>query len=88
MDPTLDDCNELLDWLEEQFDLDRKLRIRIRELNGVHFVQLSWNRAKRPEAHELYPPKGWLIERWLIDEDGVWQSALYREDRSSDEEDD
>gem|GEM_PF-4671929 len=34
MNPTLDDCNDVLDWIDEKFDPGKRLSCRIREIDG------------------------------------------------------
>lgn len=78
MDPTLDDCNEALDWIEDTFDLGKDFRIRIREVDGVHYIALTCFRGRSPSASEICSPDGWAMEAWTRDEDGYWKSAIYR----------
>lgn len=78
MYPSLDEANFVIDWLEEEFDIPKSLKIRVREIDGVYYVSLKWCRAERPRSSELYPPSGWVFNDWQLDEDGDWQNSMYK----------
>ena len=68
--PSIEDCNELVEWIEENNDIDlNHVRFKIRELedDGRLIVMCEWRyRAKDdpPEARELLVKPGWIIEKW------------------------
>jgi len=78
MDPSLDECNDIIDWIDEMFGVRRNLRIRIRDENGVYYLKLLWSVQKRPGAEDLFSPVGWVLTKWSMNEDGLWEADLFR----------
>lgn len=78
MNPTLDECNDVIDWLEDNFDFGRDLRARVREADGRMFVTLKWYRADDPRKSGIYCPSGWCMSDWWIDEDRNWTVTMFK----------
>jgi len=82
--PTLDECNELIDWLEENNDIDlNQVKFRIRELedgSGTFMVSAIWlnrTRNRQPSASELLPPPNWVIDPSFWNGD-LWMTCFWR----------
>ena len=75
---TLDDCNEVLDWLDETFDFGKEMRARVREAGNDYYVLLTWYGAEHPSTLGFYTPIGWTISGWWLDEDRNWNTGIYR----------
>ena len=81
--PSIDDCNDLIDWIEDNNDIDLKcVRLRIREIDvaGPLFViTCEWqfrSKSNPPKAHELMLMSGWVIDRWNWD-GAVWTTSIW-----------
>lgn len=77
MNPTLDDCNEVLDWLEDNFDCGKNLRARVVLTDGGYSIILTWFGASHPSSLGIYTPSGWAMSNWWIDENQNWQVNLF-----------
>jgi hypothetical protein len=80
--PTLDECNDLIDWIEENNDIDSNVvKFRIRESEvAQHVVTVTWvgrDHDDPPRAHELILQRGWVIEKWEHHR-GTWTSVIWR----------
>ena len=53
MNPTLEDCNDVLDWIDNNFDFGKELRARVREADDSFFVMLTW-RGTSGETRTLF----------------------------------
>ena len=78
MNTTLDECNEVLDWLDDNFDFGKTLRARVKKTGHYHFVFLIWFGDGNALQTGFYTPKGWAIGDWWIDENRNWNNGLYR----------
>jgi hypothetical protein len=80
--PTLDECNDLIDWIEENNDIDSNVvKLRIRESEAAqHVVTVTWlgrDLDDPPRAHELILRRGWVIEKWEHHR-STWTSVIWR----------
>ena len=78
MDPTLDECNKVLDWIEENFEFGRELKIRVWRGGGLYYLGLTWYGVDEPSGSLLYPPLGWAMTAWRRAEGGVWESEIFK----------
>ena len=83
--PTLDECYEFIEWMEDHNDIDlNQVRFRVRELDegsGKFFITVLWlHRLKsdKPKASELLCLSGWIIEKWFWNGE-VWSTGFWRE---------
>ena len=78
MKTTKTECEEVLEYLEENFKQGPELQVSIREEDEVYYLHFAWVRPTRPRAHELFPPPGWVLEPWQKDEERSWESVMYK----------
>jgi len=76
MNPTLDECNFLLDDLAATLPHTNDLRLRIHEENGQMFVAARWRRADCPGLTEFHVPPDWKLSEWTRDKNGVWRARI------------
>lgn len=82
--PSLEECNDLIDWLLEHNDIDLNVvRITIRETEdwAAHYiVTVNWlgrSLADPPQSHELLVKSGWVIESWRWNGE-CWLTGIWR----------
>ena len=83
-DPSVEECNDLLDWIEEHNDIDlNDLRLRIRPVDEpptMYMVVCEWRLRRqhdRPGASEMLVKPGWIVEKWSWNGD-AWITGVWR----------
>lgn len=84
-DPSHEELNDFIDWMEENNDIDlNQVKFRIRELEdgaGAFAVTVEWQNRERndcPRASELLPKAGWVIESWFWNGQS-WVTGFWRD---------
>ena len=82
--PSIDECNALIDWLDENNDIDLndvRFKIHDAENDGSFLVLLcEWRNRDRnvpPRASELLMMPGWIVEKWAWD-GNAWVTCFWR----------
>lgn len=82
--PSLEQCNEFIDWLLENNDIDLNVvSIRIHEVEkwSAHYVlSVEWKGREKndpPSANELLVKPGWVIENWFWNGE-AWLCGFWR----------
>ena len=95
--PTLDECEEAIDFLADEYNYDledqhraRALRVRVHDYpegSGNYFLILTWFGSDKPGAGEIPTPPGWSVDdEWfstVIVHKGVNMKVWHRWDSSS-----
>ena len=82
--PTLDDCNDAIEWIEDNNDIDlNEVKFRIREPeeeSGAFIISIIWEHRSHddpPNASELLPCPGWVIDKWFWNGE-FWAGCIWR----------